>query len=382
MKPPSLAVVFREPLWKSVTDPTGFSTKKPDAYSHAINAWGGYWSASAAFSSSWNNAQDWIENGLGRDIQVSGDGLNRIWEGFVNQIRIEAGPLSATIGPLLGIANRVRAIYATLDSSVAGQPVVGMRQITDDIDDAGSQANWPIIPYVLNVGTMSLAMANANCALHLQKFAFPKTNEQLSFPEGSAPRVTVECLGYVHLLNYPIFDAAAGDVIVSTKITTALGQTPNSAWLDYGTDHVDTSNTEEITAFENEDRLALNVIEEAVGLGDSSGNRWLFGVYDDQDAYYEQAPDDVEYISRIASPRVEVQTLAGDSIYPWNVRPGKWAKIVDYLPLKLGTSPLSSDPRLMFIEGVNYTMPWGLSLSEGGVDKADQFLAQMGIGAS
>ena len=62
------------------------------------------------------------------------------------------------------------------------------------------------------------------------------------------------------------------------------------------------------------------------------------------------------------------------------MRPGKWLEITDYLALKLNVSATGNDPRLMFVETVRYDMPWSLSLGEGGVDQADQLLAQMGLG--
>lgn len=377
MKPPTFTALFEAPLWQDVRPILQHYTVSD--YAHTINAVGGYWSSSIGIPSRWLDTESWLERGLGRHVKVLGDALDIIWEGFVNQITAGIGPLTVTVGPLLSIANRARTIYATLDTSVTGEPIVGMRKITEDADSAASTANWPIIPAVLNAGTCSLLMAEAMRDLHLTKFAFPQVNKQLAIPGGAEPVVRLECLGYVHLLNYPVFYATSGEVDGDAKILEALSQTPNSAWLTYGTDHID-SNTVQVDAFENEDRLALNVIQEVVALGDGSGNRWMFGVYNGREAWYQTIPTSIEYISRVANARLQVEGTSGQPIPPWNVRPGKWLKVPDYLPLKSSTVNLAEDPRLMFIEEVNFTSPWALSLSEGGVGKPDQLLAQMGLG--
>jgi len=74
-----------KPIWASMSGSVLFITAQsltPDSYSHVVNAFGGYWSASMSFVVSETDMNDWMENGIGRHVEVYGDKLNKIWEGL------------------------------------------------------------------------------------------------------------------------------------------------------------------------------------------------------------------------------------------------------------------------------------------------------------
>jgi len=62
-----------------------------------------------------------------------------------------SGQLSIGRGPLLGIGNRVRVVYSTVDASVS-PPVLGARASTGAVSDATSQGRYGIIDQVLSTG--------------------------------------------------------------------------------------------------------------------------------------------------------------------------------------------------------------------------------------
>jgi hypothetical protein len=67
-------------------------------------------------------------------------------------------------------------------------------------------------------------------------------------------------------------------------------------------------------------------------------------------------------------------------VRPWLVRPGKWLFLNDFLVGKPVSTTLRSDPRNLFIEQVNYTLPYSLSLSGGRLTQLGQVLSQISMG--
>jgi len=111
--PPGLTIICDAPLWvdwKATQD----LTKQVHRYWHTIEALGGYWSAEFTIRGNRNLVDDWLQDGIGKRILVFDGSLTCIWEGFVNQVIANYGPLAATRGPLLDIANRVWVVYSTI----------------------------------------------------------------------------------------------------------------------------------------------------------------------------------------------------------------------------------------------------------------------------
>lgn len=93
-------------------------------------------------------------------------------------------------------------------------------------------------------------------------------------------------------------------------------------------------------------------------------------------------PTAVEYLHRLGDPAQRVTTLENVTVYPWDVKPGKWLFVPDFLVGRAritATRPaeLRRDPRNKFIESVRYTAPWGLDMSGGKTDRLSQLLAKL-----
>ena len=381
MQPPGISIVSELPLWLTGTD-SWHLTQQVRSYNHIIEALGGYWSAEFTIRGGRHLADDWMQEGLGRHIEVYDHSLTCIWEGFVNKLVVNYGPLAVTRGPLLDIANRVAITYSGIEYDEDENPVVGTRTTTDITDaaanDTDSQDLWGIIPKVLSTGGMEESDAEAVRNTYLENYKLPRTSKEVRSDASKETSVTVSCLGYVQWLNWPYNTTSTGTENASTKIENILGDTPNSSWLSYDTSHVD-SNTLQVPAWEDEDRTAWSVVKNVVARGDSSQARWLFGVYAGREAFYEAAPTVVEYQQRLSQARSIVEHVDGDEVYPWKVVPGKWLMFPDFLIGQAAELNLRDDPRAMFIETVKYTMPWTVDLKGGTVDTLSALVAQLGL---
>ena len=381
MQPPSLSITARAPLWSEDAD-TWHLTQQIHKYWHVIEAVGGFWSAQFTIRGGRALMDDWLQDGLGRHIEVYDHSLSCIWEGFANKLTVNYGPLAATRGPLLDAANRVDLVYSAITYDEEDNPIVGTRVNTGVENNTDSQALWGIIPKVLSTGGVDAADALNIRDSYLENHNLPATGKEYRSDASSETSVTVDCLGYVHWLNWPYNNGLAGEDDADVKILDVLGDTPNIAWLIYNTSHV-SANLLHVPMWEDEDNLAWSVIKDVVARGGTSQERWLFGIYAGMEAYYEAAPTTVEYQQRLSQSRPKVEFAGGDQVYeifPWNVMPGKWLMFPDFLIGQAAEFNLRDDPRAMFIEQVKFTAPNDLYLKGGTVDTTDALIAQLGLG--
>lgn len=378
MNPPGISIISQAPLWRYGTD-VWHITQQIDKYSHTIEALGGYWSCQFTIRANAHKVNDWIQHGLGRHIEVFDDSMSNIWEGFVDKISVNYGPLSVTRGPLMDVSNSVNAVFAPIEFDEDGGQVIGSRSRTGFYTNNDSVALWATIPTTLMTGSMTFEDSQTLRYTYLVNHMRPRTSKEFRSDASRDTSVTVDCLGYVHWLNWAYNQTTTnGEIDADAKIIDVLGDSPNATWLAYDTHHID-SNTLQVAALENDDNLAWNVIKDIAAKGDATYNRWLFGVYENLNAYYYQAPETVYYNQRLSQSRSIVETTASDEVYPWKVRPGKWIMFPDFLVGQAAGYDLRDDPRAMFIESVKFTAPDGLIMRGGDVDTVEAVLGQMGL---
>jgi len=281
-------------------------------------------------------------------------------------------------GPLTDIANKVAIVYSSVDTSI-NPPAMGMRVKANYAEDADSQADYGIITKVLSVGGSTQTIAEQIRDTWLAENAWPETSHTYGQGGGDAS-VTVECLGYVKWLELFPYNQTAntGTRNLSDKITDVLAAEPNTL---FSTDYTNiASNTLAVRRFENDDNSGWDVIKDLVAKGDTSDNRYLFGIYDDRVAHYEQIPEDTAYHQYIADSNQNVRTPVGDIVRPWDVRPGRWLLYPDFLVGRSIPTNRRLDSRFEFIESVTYSSPWTISHTGSKVATLPQKLAKLGLG--
>lgn len=373
-------IIISEPIWNA----TGFVdddiARKADSYSHVINAVGGYDSASITMTMRKIDAEDWFANGLGRHVEFYNHALVKKWEGFVNEIRIGVGALAASQGPMMDIVNRTAVVYQTVRYNT-NPPIGGQKATTEQGNNTDSQTKFGILESALNGGEATETRAESIRDTFLAERGWPQSNKDINFSGGGNITVELSCLGYYHLLSKYTYQQIvnSGETNISTKIQNVLTADPSSRFSsDYS--QIET-NTTQINQFENEARDAWTVIQNAVVIGDGSGNRTLFGIYNDRKAKYETIPSSIALQTSLNAQRQQVETLAGSWVLPWDVRPGLWLTINDFLIGQVQPSELRRDQRNIFIERVTFTAPYGLSINGVQVETLPQLLAQYGLGS-
>ena len=363
-----------------------------NSYTHTIGADIGFDSMSFSLSGSSNDIEDWLEGGLARHVTAYNKNLTVIWEGFVNSMSATIGSVSVKRGPLLDIVNRSRVDYKTINWDVI-PPSPGSPASTGYNGDADSQGRYGIFVEHISGGEGTEAQVETLRDSYIEENKLPKTDQGVTLGSAGVPQITIECLGYYHLLSKYYYEQTsdAGTINASAKIIDVLGADPNGilAGPSVFYRHIDT-NTVQVPDYEDGTRKADGIIKDIISYGDSSFNRYTFGVYEDQLPYYTQQTStywtEPSYFHRISeSPSVLYEYESAREVQPWDVRPARWLFISDLmLGLREPSGPanfydLREDPRSLFIESVNFSLPYNLKIEGGKLYKFEYRLAQHGL---
>jgi hypothetical protein len=381
-----LSITGSDPLWRGTRGYFDLSSHA-EAYSHEIAAMGGYKSASITLKVIPAVIDEWLELGLGRHIVVTDTAGDIVWEGFVNQVSANIGTLSVTRGPMMNIANRVLVMYTPIYNMDVSPPVQGVQTETTLAEDSDSQARYSILEKIISGGTLVddgvINEAEMLRDAYLEEYRLPESSENVNLNSPSQPGLTLQCLGYEAYFDQYVFnDASTGSVQVPTKLVSVLAADPNGV---FSTDYDRIADTATylllVNSNEYENRTARVVINEMITLGDANNLRTLFGIYANRIAHYSVIPSRVDYQHYISDAAPHLETVGRVQVYPWNVLPGMWVYLPDYL---MGRSPIDadfrSDPRYIFAETVTYSSVWGLQINGLRFGKIKQLQAKLGSG--
>lgn len=346
---------------------------------HTISAFGGFDSASFSLSENQISLEEWIQDGLFRPIEVHDNFLDIIWEGFVDSITVNQAGLSITIGPVTSVANRIFAVYSGVDTSVY-PPQIGVRKKTPTFNNTNSQQEWGIWWQILSLAGVTDNNADQLVAMYLNEHGHPEISSNFSFSNQEIS-LTINCSGWYNTLKYPYnYTSASGLVTISDRIKQVLAASPNS-WIS--TDHSRiVTNSFTVPLYESDDQLALEHIRGVTAMGDGNDQRHLFGIYENRQAVYEPASEEINYTIELADPKRQILDSGGSVVPPWKIRPGSWIFFSDFIPgLGIPDEDLHRDPRLLRIETVQFDMrtPYAVQFSGGISSSYEQRSARLGL---
>lgn len=351
------------------------------------SAFGNYWRLSGKIGGGPSVVDEWIVDGVGRHIEVYSPGMSLIWEGFVNTVSANVGTLQIRRGPYMDIANKVRVIYSTIDTST-DPPTAGVREETAWYNYLDSQDRYGILEQTISLGGANGTLAAQVAQAKVFELGEPKTDEQDTIGGLGSPRsfVNIECLGYIHYLDrYSYYENTSGTWGPDEKIADIMAEDPNSI-ISTSTAQLDDPG-HDVGRQEIDTRTALTILKGIISLGDSSNNRWLFWFGPGLVPHFHVAPTSSIYERRLSSPSQGVELSASrGTVEPWDIQPGEWLFYTDLLagrsqPRSV-VSSLRADPRYMFIEERTYTIPWQTTIRGSQFARTDQLLARMGLGGS
>lgn len=385
-----ISVLFGTPVVLGASSSTEVvSSDSIMSYYHRIAALGGYDSARLTITvPNMATAEMWLDNALGWHIEVFGRHTSKIWEGFVNQIIVNGNKFSASIGPLMDVTNRVSIMYTPVISEESGYYIVGTQTETLISDDEESQRKYGILERVLSGGQMlDDASGNSDADyvrdVYLSENAYPRTSSSLSFGEGEGMggiTLEISCLGYSYWLDKYIYNGGSDLIVtISEKLEDVLTADPNGiVSADYS--YIEDNNNITLE-LEETNRTALTIIKELLTFGNGTDTPYTFGIYNNRTVKYNVVGNDVSYHYKIFSHADTFSSANGAIIEPYDVLPGKWARIDDFQmdASRMGLS-VFEDPKAIFIESVDYTAPRTININGSPIIRLPQLLAQLGYG--
>jgi hypothetical protein len=369
-----LTIHAEQPLWASALKYNIRLSSFTEAYSHTLGANGGYLSARIGLKLNQGDIEEWIENGIGRQITVYNEGGAVKWEGFVNDIDWNFGNLTISLN-CFGYIEWLKAyIYNVL---TAGDTTLSVRIIAVLAADPNGIISTDYSKITLNALPVP-AWENDN----------PKA---LDYINGLVVRGDAA-------FNRYTFGIYAGRRAYYTVMPTTqeyiahignlsgkrgpLMAVANKVALVYST--VDTSVTPPAVGVRKTTPYATDVPSQAkYGIIEkllSSGGSTDANATNIRDVFIgdNHEPETTETISIAGSG--EIYTPNGNIVRPWEVVPAKWAHIPDFMIGRIGDmTAMRNDPRYMFIESLTYTAPYSLTLTGAKVSKLPQILAQRGL---
>lgn len=348
----------------------------PNSYNHKVIANGGFWDAQIGITGDIVALLPSIHSVIGLDVSCISKQNNKVWQGFVNSVSVNAGIASFTIGPLMDVRNNLSVVYQTTRYNTI-PPIGGQQRRLPALLDEGSSERYGIIGYELSGGTGDSVGALALQQTHLDENKTPRVQQSLSIGSVSTSAVSVnlQCLGYVHLLDKFIYNInVAGYQTTREKIQAVLDAEPNGLFSNM---IFSGSNLVDVPVVES-GATGWAVIKSAVSVGDELANRYIFGVRENLNAYYQVVGTDYTYYLR---PDGSVHDESG-RVDAWDIRAGVWLDASSIITGSPITGEIGSRVSDVFIESVSYTAPSSASIEGGRVDRSVQQLAQRGVGGS
>lgn len=359
-----------------------FTVRNFDSYSHTINAVGGFWNASLGIPVLESVAEDWYEGGLGRQIHVKNQFNRTVWKGFVNSITVTAGSQTVSRGPLFDIANRALCIYTPRIFLPDAPPLDGTTQPTPLQDYPESQAQYGIIEKSVAGGACPDDLAIKIRDAYLAANRLPKATGDFSIAgQGQTVGLSFELLGNVHWLTvYPFNNLTEGVVTAYDKLIQVLDANtpinPGTVSTDYF--YIE-DNAYPVNQLEDKDRYAWDVIQEILTFGnDVDDLRRILGVYEDNRVHYNNIPTTIGYEYKLSWQKQKIIDYNSRAfIYPWDIRPGKWIFVSDWLIGREKASPIYLDKRCKFVESVSFSAPYTVGIQGSPYDTLSQMLAKI-----
>lgn len=361
------------------------------SYQHNIDIDGGFKDAKIELMVSRSRGLEWLAAGVAGHVVVTGPASDVIFEGFINTIKYDYGGFSVSIGPLLDVCNRVSVVYTPYVDISVDPPETGEATETTIAEDTDSQHWYGIQEEIVSGGTLvddaTVGGGGTNEAeeirdAYLEENKIPPVEHDFSTGGEAEVKITLTLEGYYRFFERYIYNSSAtGYLQIPTKIQNIIAADPNSLFSS-NYDHIN-DDTEFLLlskANETDNRTAQDILEEMVSLGTANDEKTYIAVYEDRVVYYDKVGSEVAYSYIIQDNQYRLTDIYGNTIEPWNIRPGGLVRFSDAMPVSHSAPTAREEIGVMLITGVSYQAPLEFRLRGTRLSRVKQLLAKKGIG--
>lgn len=302
------------------------------AYTHTIAASGGFESCKIPLALNLDDALAWLQN-LGASIVVFGPDAQTIWEGQLVAASLQAGAETVDLS-LDDMANAVRVRY---------QPGIGAQTSTAFATDATSIATYGRKELVYGGSGMIDAAATALRDKLLSDRRQPKSRRSGGAGTGGGAgevRLTLTGAGWFFALDWLTTSSTTSATAVTTEQLKSLITAYNAINAFYSTSYGDiAASGESDTQWIDPDTPYREKVERLMSIGDSSGQRLAYGVYEGRQWRVRQwagaNPTAIGYVRSLGEGLI--RTPGGAVVDPWDVRPDAMYQVLELIDPSLPT---------------------------------------------
>lgn len=298
---------------------------RAESYTHSIVDQGGFESMTVSFKGTMYEALNWLQNGLGRSVEVCNPDAFRVWEGQLVGVSARVGQKSASVS-LDAMCNRVRCVFTT---------TLGTPGTTVAVSSTGSQGIYGVKDRVVSLPASDQTSATNKANIVLAAYAYPKSNEATQAMTGAIGDITITLnfAGWYTTLGWLITSntttsTAVTTTQVGTLLTTAAA---TNAFIDTSTANI-TPVSNVSPQFIAASTTIREAIEARLNQGDGT-NPIAWGVYEKRQFYVTPwagaTPTVITYQEFAGDARI--YNLGRAVVQPWDVRPNANSQVVDLM---------------------------------------------------
>lgn len=306
-----------------------------ESYTHSISATGGFEACNVSFSGTLDDATYWLGN-LMANVICYGPDAQTCWEGFLSTVEVDLGHEKISLS-IDDMANAVAVKY---------QPDIGQQATTAFSTDTNSIALYGRRDLVYGGSGMTATAATTLRDTLLAARAYPVSRRSSVVATGqrsSQVSISLQCTGWYYALGWLTTSSSTTATAVTTTQVGTLLTSYNSTNNFFSTATTDIaasglSDTQYIEA----NTPYRTKIERLLSLGNSSGERIAYGVYEAQTfraaTWAAATPDAITYRRYLADGAV--YNAYGGRLDYWDIRPDAMYQTVDLLG---ASGPISQD---------------------------------------
>ena len=247
-----------------VPEGSGYAELEYTDYQVEDRADGGLWTCTFKVYGRPTLLKELFENGLGRQMESWGDGLQQDFEGMIFEMVYNLPPDSYSIN----LDNMANKMFMRTDYNADGSV-----DRTTTLTNADSEARYGIKEQILSGGqTTSLTVADQAVQAYVDLVGTPQPEVSIGGASGDDEHLEVFCRGYIETLNWRTYNQTSstgnqGSSAEAADVVTAAGQFVARQTIK--------PNATSVTKVYDADRRAFDILESNARLGDSSNNRWI-----------------------------------------------------------------------------------------------------------
>lgn len=324
-----------------------------DSYEHTIRATGGFETCTITLTVDLDEAIEWLENGLMRSLVVYGPDATTLWEGYLETVTMQAGQETRSRS-VRELYNRVVVHYTT---SLGVALITATDENTDSRNRYGIKARTDS-PSTPATSTSAAALRDRILAQYKDPPAIPTT--QVATGDLGTVQLTLQFVGWYETLGW-LTIGSTGNPSTSSSSTTGqiISMLPDIAignnFLSTSTAQIASSGVSD-TEYIAPDTPYRTKFEALLSIGNSTGQRLAYGVYEDRVFYVTQwagaTPTTIHYRRSITDARLYDEDQG--EVELWEARPDRMYEVVEFLDVSPGTT--SDTVARYYVERVVFQM--------------------------